>query len=90
MPAFDPVEAVETEDKEPEAETPQAVELSKESDGKNGAIDPSALKSVFGDDEQPSRKSLKNSLSQRHPTSVKSRLLSLTALPMASRRRRIN
>lgn len=59
MPAFDPVEAVETEDKEPEAETPQAVELSKESDGENGAIDPSALKSVFGDDEATFKEILK-------------------------------
>jgi len=59
MPAFDPVEAVETEDKEPEAETPHAVELSKESDGENGAIDPSALKSVFGDGEATFKEILK-------------------------------
>jgi len=68
MPNYEPIEAVENEDrgsvenKEHESvpDASEAVASSGGGNGDNGAIDPSALKSVFGDDEATFKEILKD------------------------------
>ncbi|MBT3360230.1 MAG: response regulator [Rhodospirillales bacterium] len=60
MPIYKPVEAVETEEPESEPGTSKTSASGNGGNGENGAIDPSALKDVFGDDEGTLREILKD------------------------------
>lgn len=62
MPTFDPIEVVEMEEKAVEPKISKDVASRDDGKGEKVAIDPSALKSVFGDDEETFKEILKDFL----------------------------
>jgi len=60
MPAYTPVQVAAEEETALVSDTPQNVKVSVDEVDRNDAIDPSALKGVFGDDEETFREILKD------------------------------